>query len=254
VPVVKLAATWRALRDLLRSTRTQEPAHGTFLLLYRPVASRLAAIRASRRAALASQLRATVASAVSPTPPGRRERERERAREMGVEAGANGLRTPPGTPGDICLELHSRVRWGLERHVYPGAYVLPATLDLLRVDVVTLAALAGAGVLWLRGGDGVAVGLVLGLVSYVVRVGAGWRAAVTGYRGRLEREKATGLVARGDAALRVLAEMAASEAFVEAANVVVREELGGVVASEIFRGMRVRGGDWGKLLDELSRD
>lgn len=223
VPAVKLEMNWQSLKQVLQPSFTQEPAHSHLVLVYRSVRPSVQSVRRSKRAALLRQMRGTLMELVRPTPTGRRERERAARNDI-----CNALDALPRGAGEldkVRVELFTEVGWGVVHHVYPGTYVLPATRDLLRIDVVTFSGLLSALVTHVRDVDSVfvAASLAASFVSYVSRVGFGWRSALMAYRKRIAEEKGERRVASGEFCIRGLAGLAADEGLFWAAW----EQLGG---------------------------
>lgn len=214
VPAGKLEGFLEGLTRFFLPTFTQEPAHELFLLLYREVVPDKELIRKDKRSALVNQLKNSIAQAINPLP-SKKDKSQRFAQDAKPSSILDDLKKPRGELKPVSLQLFADVQWGTVYHLFPSTYVLPATRDLLRVDAVTFLGLATTVVTYLRNSDSPFVYplLLASVVSYLIRVGFGWRQAVVAYERRLATEKSDALVSRQRSALDFLAILSAEELF-----------------------------------------
>lgn len=111
----------------------------------------------------------------------------------------------------IRVELYRDVPWGELHHYAPTAAqtVLPRPLDLLRVDALTLTTFASALATYFRDAQSpfVGIALVSTVVVYATRIGVGLSTALSGYRGRIDADKFSRVVAKDELAVQAIVEM-----------------------------------------------
>lgn len=233
VPAVRLRGGWRALSRQFLPSLTQEPCHKLLLVAFREVETDKAELVARRRRELFSQLKESVMQAINPLPAGRRREKEHDDMSTKQKMDLDNMQCPPGKAGGVSLELYGDVPWGLAGHFMPATFALPATRDLLRVDVLTFAALASALVTFARSPDSpfVKAYLLGSLVSYMLRVALGWRRALGLYGSVVTRDRLRRMLGRGETAMTAVGAWAAEEAFVEVACVWVAEILADQVSA-----------------------
>lgn len=128
---------------------------------------------------------------------GRRPRRRHRSR-------------PLSPPPPARLHLLRDVQWASAKNLLPGRVLVPATLDLLRLDVVTLSALATALFSYARdySSQTVATALAASAAAYVFRIGLSLRSTINSYQRQLFRSALAQTVGVGDGAVWALVDMA----------------------------------------------
>lgn len=242
VPALKLESGWTALTSLFLPTFTQEPSHELMLLMYREVVPNKASIRQAKRAAIFKQVQGSVMQAINPIPSKRREAKIE---AKGKEASVlDTFEKPLGEEKRIVMQLLAEVPWGTVSHFFPSTFVLPATRDLLRIDALTFLGLVSAFFAYLRQPDSAFIwaSLAGSFISYSIRVGFGWRTALTAYNGRIAKDRAIGVMAKQGSCLHSLAILAADEMAIDVCSVWMAKVLGGgrtpqKTQRDIFRGV-----------------
>lgn len=225
VPAIRLEGlSW--VKGLFLPSFTQEPTHERLFMMYREFELDKEAMRRERRAALIEQIKESVRLAVNPIPPKQKTSMSEDQNEKLIHF--DGFKTPTGHAKGVAVQLFKDVPWGTIRHFFPSIYVLPATRDLLRIDALTFLGLISALVTYARHSDSAFVfsSLAASGVSYILRVGFGWRQALLAYNGTLARDKACRILAQERSAVDSIAMLAAEESFIEVSCVWMSEATG----------------------------
>lgn len=124
-------------------------------------------------------------------------------------------------PPPARLHLFRDVQWASAKNLLPGRVLVPATLDLLRLDVVTLSALATALYSYARDYSSrtVVTALAASAAAYAVRIGLSLRSTLNSYQRQLSRAALAQTVGVGDGAVTALADMAVRTEAADAALV-----------------------------------
>lgn len=240
------AREWKAgvsgLYDFFLPTFTQEPTYARFVVLHRPVdpasrrRSQLAAIAAALPswgpddAGPAAAASTFLADALKPDDAATDGGGRNDTKAAAAQSGAKGATAAPSTrdsaggdggaggnspapakpPPPARLHLLRDVQWASAKNLLPGRVLVPATLDLLRLDVVTLSALATALYSYARdySSQTVTRALTASAAAYAVRIGLSLRSTLNSYQRQLSRSALAQTVGLGDGAVWALVDMA----------------------------------------------
>lgn len=236
VPSVRLQKNLASLTELFLPTFSQEPTHEYLLIVYRELERNREYSRSRKQAQIQQCAKQLVDRAVNPVPSRKYNDNAAPSNHTdftGLEDILSGLRK------NVSVELYQNVPWGLLYHFFPtrSVRILPATRDLLRIDLLTLLGLSSAAVTYARDASSPFVSAALAgtVFIYIARIAIGLRQAFVTYRGRIARDKVARFLARDEAAVSVLAALAADERFAELACVWCSLALKGAVHSNTVR-------------------
>lgn len=224
VPSVELNAGWSQLFKQLSPSITQEPCHDHFFCLYRPIEVDEGRLRDEKRTALQQQARDSFLTALNPLPPEKQTTKRVSPTDDGTPTQTNSQRKSlnefkrsPGTLQRIVMTMFSNVPWGTVLHFFPTTYVLPATRDLLRVDMITFVGLVSAAFSFARQSNrsSALMYLLFSLASYTFRVAVGWKNSLNMYSKTLATEKADSLLCQGRSCIDYVTTLAVEEMFAD---------------------------------------
>lgn len=229
VPSFGFKQGWKSIRPLFQSTISQEPCHEHFFLMYRPIEEDASKLRKRRQTAIWRQVRASLMTAVNPVPLSQRLGE-ERASAVDEEnksgASLESFERSPGKVKPIVMQMYANIPWGTIRHVFPSTYVLPATRDLLRVDLITFSGLASALYSFVRQKQNSSfLYLIFSFFSYTMRVIFGWQTALTSYNKTIAIDKIDSLLCQGRSCIDYITALAVEEMFADASCVWLAQKL-----------------------------